>query len=256
MNKQLLDVFYEYVHTFDMQDEKIALKVAHTIRVANTARQLAEKMSLSKKDCDLAFCIGLLHDIGRFEQVKQYQTFVDANSVDHAQLGIDILLANDKALLRKFILDESLDELVLQAIYYHNKYEIPQILDNHILLHCHLIRDADKLDIFYLSTFTSCEMLYRCSQEQLQTQIYSDKVFNQIMKQKSVLHKDRKNNIDIYLSHLAMVYDLNTDVAKTWLYEKGYIETILNKFCFIHEKVQKGLQEIRQQLQEYLKKET
>ncbi len=254
MSKQLLDMFYEYVHMFDIQDEKIALKVSHTIRVANTARQLAEKMMLSKKDCEFAFCIGLLHDIGRFEQVKQYQTFVDADSVDHAQLGIDILLANNKALLRKFISDESLDEIVLQAIYYHNKYEITQFLDHHTLLHCQLIRDADKLDIFYLSTFTSCEILYRCSKEQLQSQIYSDNVFNQIMKQKSVVHSDRKNNIDIYISHMAMVYDLNTGVAKAWLYEKGYMEMIATKFCFTNVKVQQGINMVHKQLQEYLKK--
>ena len=49
MSKQLLDMFYEYVHMFDMQDEKIALKVSHTIRVANTARQLAEKMIYPKQ---------------------------------------------------------------------------------------------------------------------------------------------------------------------------------------------------------------
>lgn len=256
MHKKLLQTFYEYVHTFDMQDEKIALKVSHTIRVANTARQLAEKMKLSQQDCDLAFCIGLLHDIGRFEQVKQYQTFVDADSVDHAQLGIDILLKNQKSLLRKFIKDECFDEIVLQAIYYHNKYEITQSLQRHILLHCQLIRDADKLDIFYLSTFTNCELLYRCTLEQLQSQVYSDEVYYQVRKQKSVLHSIRKNNIDIYLSHMAMVYDLNTDVAKAWLYEKGYMHMIANRYHFVNETVQLGVINIHQQIQEYLKMHT
>ena len=35
--------------------------------------------------------IGLLHDIGRFEQVKVYDTFSDIDSIDHADYGVEIL---------------------------------------------------------------------------------------------------------------------------------------------------------------------
>lgn len=34
----------------------------------------------------------MLHDIGRFEQIRCFGTFNDGMSVDHAELGADILL--------------------------------------------------------------------------------------------------------------------------------------------------------------------
>lgn len=35
----------------------------------------AEGLKLSEEDCKLAQVIGLLHDIGRFEQLKRYDSF-------------------------------------------------------------------------------------------------------------------------------------------------------------------------------------
>ena len=37
-------------------------------------------------DVDLAWLLGMLHDVGRFEQLRRYGTFIDADSTDHAQL--------------------------------------------------------------------------------------------------------------------------------------------------------------------------
>jgi putative nucleotidyltransferase with HDIG domain len=44
--------------------------VIHTYHVADNARNIAEKLKLSKEDIELAELIGLLHDIGRFEELK------------------------------------------------------------------------------------------------------------------------------------------------------------------------------------------
>ena len=37
------------------------------------------------RDVDLAWLIGLLHDVGRFEQLKRYGTFIDSQSIDQPQ---------------------------------------------------------------------------------------------------------------------------------------------------------------------------
>ena len=42
----------------------------HTYHVADNAREIAKKLNLSKEDIELAELIGLLHDIGRFEELK------------------------------------------------------------------------------------------------------------------------------------------------------------------------------------------
>ena len=42
----------------------------------------------------LALLCALFHDIGRFEQLKQYDTFLDHKSVDHASLSCRVLREN------------------------------------------------------------------------------------------------------------------------------------------------------------------
>ena len=42
----------------------------------------------------------MLHDIGRFEQIRRFGTFNDAQSVDHAEFGADLLFK--ECLIRKF----------------------------------------------------------------------------------------------------------------------------------------------------------
>ena len=48
---------------------------------------------------DLAYLIALLHDIGRFEQIKRFNSFDDRN-VDHATLGVQVLF--DEGMIRQF----------------------------------------------------------------------------------------------------------------------------------------------------------
>ena len=73
-------VFKEYVKDYNPNDGKIALKISHILRVTQKSRELAEELNLNEEDTDLAELIGLLHDIGRFEQVRIYNTFYDKDS--------------------------------------------------------------------------------------------------------------------------------------------------------------------------------
>lgn len=52
----------------------------------------------------------MLHDIGRFEQARKYNTFVDNLSKNHAKLGIDVLFK--KGFIRNFIQDEKYDRII------------------------------------------------------------------------------------------------------------------------------------------------
>ena len=87
-----LKAFEGYVAAYDPADPKIALKVEHTYRVAGLAEGIAADEGLAAEDIDLAWLCGLLHDIGRFEQVRRYGTFSDARSESHAALGVHVLL--------------------------------------------------------------------------------------------------------------------------------------------------------------------
>ena len=83
--------FKEYLNNFDHENGKIDLKIRHTYGVVRASEYIANKLKLSDEEIELAKLIALLHDIGRFEQVKQFNSFIDIKSIDHALLGIDIL---------------------------------------------------------------------------------------------------------------------------------------------------------------------
>ncbi len=139
-------VFDEYVNDFDKNNQKIVLKIEHTYRVMEAAKNVAISLNLTQDDIEIATLIGLLHDIGRFEQLKRYNCFIDSKTVDHALLGVQILF--DDGLIDKFNIKQKDYQLIYKAIFNHNKYEVAKDLNEYELLHCKIIRDADKIDIF------------------------------------------------------------------------------------------------------------
>ena len=64
--------FESYLNGYDRENDRIKLKIIHTYGVVKQAEELAGRMHLSAEDTDLARLIALLHDIGRFEQLKRY----------------------------------------------------------------------------------------------------------------------------------------------------------------------------------------
>lgn len=98
--KNVINAFAEYVRNYDPSDEKIKLKIDHTYRVAGLCQSIAKSLNLSEADVDIAWLLGMLHDIGRFEQIRRFGTFNDAQSVDHAEFGADLLFK--EGLIRKF----------------------------------------------------------------------------------------------------------------------------------------------------------
>jgi hypothetical protein len=85
----------------------------------------------------------LFHDIGRFPQYQKYRIFRDPDSENHAKLSLWEL--NRHRILHT--LDFAERQLIRRAIFFHNRLRIPEHLDPQTILHCRLIRDADKVDI-------------------------------------------------------------------------------------------------------------
>ena len=89
--------------------------------------------------CDAA---ALLHDTGRYEQLKRYNTFRDSDSVDHAVFSHDIVVE------KGWLDDDPQREAILTAVLVHNRRDVPDNLDPLTEAAVHTVRDADKLDIF------------------------------------------------------------------------------------------------------------
>ena len=83
--------FIKYTEQYNLENENIKRKQLHSIRVMELSKEIATKLEMSQEDIDIATLIGLLHDIARFEQYTQFQTFRDLESFDHGDYAIKIL---------------------------------------------------------------------------------------------------------------------------------------------------------------------
>ena len=120
--KKALKAFKDYVENYNPDDEKIKLKIEHIQRVSKVAEKIAKSENLLDEDVELAWLIGLLHDIGRFEQIRLYNTFNDGKSINHAEMGIKILF--EEGHIKEFIDDRKYDDLIKKAILNHNRAKI------------------------------------------------------------------------------------------------------------------------------------
>jgi putative nucleotidyltransferase with HDIG domain len=141
-----MDYFDDYTKTYDLNEPKLEYKYYHSIRVMDNMELIAKNLSLPVKDVTLAKCIGILHDIGRFEQQIRYKSFSDFN-LDHGDYGASML--KDTNALKHYDIDEEDYEVVYKAIRNHNKFKIEDGLTSRELLFAKMIRDADKLDILF-----------------------------------------------------------------------------------------------------------
>ena len=102
--------FADYAAHYNAADAKVKLKIDHTYRVAALCARIAQSLALPPEDVDLAWLSGILHDVGRFEQLRRYNTFIDAQSVSHAALSVAVLF--DEGRIRDYLDDAGADALL------------------------------------------------------------------------------------------------------------------------------------------------
>ena len=146
MNKYI-EYFMNYVTlNYDMEDTLIVERYYHSLRVAKIMAILAKKMNMCDRDIELAFKLGLCHDLGRFYEITLYDGH---NSVgfDHGNYSNKILF--DDGFVR--YMDISDHTLFRNVVYYHNKKDVPNDLSFRESIFTNMLRDADKIDIMLLS---------------------------------------------------------------------------------------------------------
>ena len=192
--------FNEYAEKYDSSIEKIKLKIEHTFRVSELCEEIALSLKMSKEDIDLAWLTGLLHDIGRFEQVRRYGTFNDAKSIDHGKLGVEILFLEGK--IRDFIADSCEDELIKKVIGCHNAYAVPSDYSKREEIFSNILRDADKVDIFKVNIIMPAEEVYGVTKEELENTEVTEAVLDNFKKKETVLRSLKKTAVDNRVGHI------------------------------------------------------
>lgn len=243
--------FKKYVNNYDLKNPHIERKVIHSYKVVEIAEIIAKSLNLIEEDVQLAKLIALLHDIGRFEQLKKYGTYRDRDSIDHADFGVKILF--EDGYTRKFIEDNKYDEVILKAIKNHNKYKIEDGCNEKELLHCKIIRDADKTDIYRVN----CEDIIKKENiledyEKLKNQKIGTEVINAFKEFRLTDSNKLQSDLDWYLKNTAFIFDYNFPKGLEIVKEKGYIEIMLNAIECDH--LHKELDFLKNQENKYFNK--
>lgn len=244
-------VFDEYVSQFNPENGRIKLKIDHIKRVANMSKKIAESLKLDQEQIHLAELIGLFHDIGRFKQAEIYNTFSDKDSINHAELSIKVLYEDN--LIEKFHVEEKYTNIIKTAILNHNKAKIADNLTEEELLFAKIIRDADKLDIFYTICKYDFESIFWY--KEFDDAKISDKIMEQFLNEHTIHYSDIKTNADQILTFYAYIYDLNFEFSSKELKEKRYLEKFTNRVCeeFKSLEIHEQMEEIPNVVNEYLK---
>ena len=246
--RHVTDVFNEYVKAYDAENPKVALKISHTGRVAAISQDIAESLKLSKAEADFAWLAGMLHDIGRFEQLRRYNTFADAKSVDHASLGCEILF--DDGLIRRFTEDDSLDSLLRTVIGNHSVYILPE-LDDTEKMYAQILRDADKIDIFRVQIDTPMAEIYDVSEYDLTHSSVTEAVMDSFFEKHATKRSLKQSPVDYVVGHISLAFELVYPRSRQIAVEQGYLEKLM-LFESQDEKAKKQLKEVYNFMHEWL----
>jgi putative nucleotidyltransferase with HDIG domain len=224
--------FETYINSFEQltasQAENFTIKKDHSYRVAGNTEMLSDSMNLNADDRKLAWLAGLFHDIGRFEQLVNHNTFNDVTSLDHAEHSVSVL--KDKNTLSG--LAAEFQELVYFSIYHHNKLRLPAKAGEHEIFHARLLRDADKLDILKVLTDYYSDK-NRKPNHTLTWDLpaggqVSQAVAKQILSGKLVSKENVQNETDVKIMQLSWVYDLNFKPSFEFIFHNRFFEKIYN----------------------------
>ncbi len=229
----MLEAFEEYTNNYDMNDVNIKLKYDHSYRVMNLSRKYATLLGFNKDDIELATLIGLLHDIGRFEQLRVYHSYNDRRTIDHADYSVTQLFEKNE--IERFTKNKEDYEIIKFAIQNHNKYMLPEIDNERAIMHAKLIRDTDKIDILYL-----LGVLKELNQKADDTPL-SKEIIDCIRNCETVNRKYAVSKNDCIAIQFAFAFDIYNDIC---------LEEIKTNIKYFYEQI--GKEEIFKEIYEII----
>lgn len=211
-------IFWGMVNKYNTTDSNILRKIIHSFSVASTCFSIACRLGLDKNQREFAYLIGLFHDIGRFKQWELYRTYNDRISVDHGDLGEEILNEVDCA-----VFDLSSREYVVmkEAIKYHTKEYI--FCDNEVMLYNTIVKNADSF--CNVQTTANGAMQMTASLDGVTAEIFDD-----FMNFKLLLKYSPKTKLDRSLMLMAGAYYVKYDFLREEILNHNYIDIMFETF--------------------------
>lgn len=243
------ETFKKYVNNYDINDPKIELKITHTFRVMDDSLKIATSIPRQdEENIKLAELIGLLHDIGRFEQVRIYHMFEDRKSVDHGNLGVEILKKDN--FISEFCEDSKYYDTIFKAIHNHNKFRIEENISGEQLIQCKIIRDADKVDILNSMQNRNFKILY--TRDDIGNEDLTEIIYQNIIDGELPLRSNIKTDLDDYITMMSFIYDIYYKESFKILKENNYMNVLLDRVDT--EKNHEKISNIRKAVNDYIDK--
>jgi putative nucleotidyltransferase with HDIG domain len=209
--------FKNHVKKYNMKDKRIFYKFYHSFDTMKICVYLAKKLKLNKDDIKLAKELGLLHDIGRFEQIKMYNSMNDKKFKNHGLIGVNILF--DENYLKEFNVDPKHYDIIKVAIINHAQNGINNGLSAKELLFCKLIRDADKIAIFKV-----IDKFLNDSNGEV-----TEELKNEFYRHLKVNFDYVKTNADDVVKTLSYAFDINYQCSFKYLKQKRILKNLEKK---------------------------
>lgn len=216
-------IFLNDIKNFDTSHKKFDVKVGHSFRVMNNCKMIATKLNMNEEEIEVAQLIGLLHDLAK---LKQYG-IPKENKKDHGDYAAEILKNNDY--IRNYIKDNKYDNVILNAIANHNKYHIEEGLTSKELIFANIIRDADRIDIFYEMT-----EVFEISKDNYYNLIITDEILKDFMTNKSESIDKRKTKVDIdkVIWIISFIYVISFECSLEYLRNEDLINRMIDRFDY------------------------
>lgn len=234
-----LEAFDGYVAAFDMADPRIALKYEHTLRVAGLCDEIAAALGMGADDVELAWLCGLLHDIGRFEQLRIWGTFRDADSCSHAKMGLAVLtgahefggraLSEADGRLERFTTDEGEAGVTRQAVSLHSDLRLPDGLDARTRRFCEIVRDADKVDILRVFGESDVGDVLGLTPREFACGQISDAAMAGFRAGRCLGPADKQASLDGLVGTLCLPFELVFRASREVLARLGYLRRLIER---------------------------
>jgi HD superfamily phosphodiesterase len=226
--------FKTYTDAYDAANPRIALKIEHTYHVAEACDAVAREQGWSPQGIDLAWLCGLLHDMGRFEQLRRWDTFKDAESMSHAALGVEVLFGKTPAdapattSIRDFIDDPAEDELIRASIAHHSDFRLPAQLDERTRRFCDIVRDGDKIDIMRTIADSTVDTILKVDEDTFLASRFSTPALTAFDERRCVARDERDEAADYLVGLICFMFELVYPASRALAREQGDIYRLLD----------------------------
>ncbi|MDR2529504.1 MAG: HD domain-containing protein [Synergistaceae bacterium] len=224
--EKIREWFERYVGAFDLSVPMIQMKYTHSRDVMKVGETLTRALEWPSDAAEVGVSACLLHDTGRFSQYRDFGTYYDGASVDHGERGFEVLLSD----FPSEAADAEAREVLLQAVRWHNKKNLPKLTPE-VMPFCRLVRDADKLDVFYLvrrrmDEGTVGDLLPR---HKIDAPL-SETLLHEVEEHWSGTYKNASSLLDFTLIQLTWALDINFTPSLQMLEDSGMLTRMRSQF--------------------------